>query len=87
MKIFVTTRALTEGILEVEAEQSIESPSMVSWVNPGCSNAAWNNYAHGEGRQWHRTREAAIEKAEKMRLDKIYSHAKAIKKLNALKFT
>ena len=83
MKAYITKYALTSGIMEVEAEQSSVAPSMVTWKRPG----DWgSSAAHGEGKDWHRTKEAASAKAEKMRLDKIVSLKKSIKKLESLKF-
>ena len=79
MKAYITKYALTSGIKEVEAEWSESIPSMVTW-------GGWFNSAHGEGRQWHRTKEAAVAQAEKMRLAKIVSLKKSIKKLESLNF-
>ena len=79
MKAWITKYALTSGIHEVVAEQSKESPGMISW-------GGWNGYAHGEGRDWHRTREGAMVRAEVMRKKKIESLKKSIKKLEALRF-
>jgi hypothetical protein len=82
VKVFITTYALTSGIIEVEAEQSLVCPTMVNWNIPG----EYYGHAHGEGRNWHRTKDAAIAKAESMRLAKITSLKRSIKKLEALKF-
>jgi hypothetical protein len=45
-----------------------------------------HNYAHGEGRQWHRTQESALARAESMRKAKIASLRKSIARLEALSF-
>jgi len=79
MRAWITKYALTSGICEMEVEQSREAPSMISWDG-------WNNHAHGEGRDWHRTREGAIARAEAMRKKKIESLKKSIKKMEALRF-
>ncbi len=44
-------------------------------------------YYHGEGREWHRTQESAITKAEEMRKRKIASLKKQIEKLEKLDFS
>lgn len=84
MKIYVTKYALSKGILEYEAEEhDARWPKMA--VVPGASGTYRQTF-HGEGKDWHRTREAAIERAEIMRKDRIESIRKSIVKLTALKF-
>ena len=41
---------------------------------------------HGEGEDWHRTKEQAIARAEQMRLNKIKALKKQIEKLEKLSF-
>ena len=84
MKVWITKHALSDGIEEVEVEQSKHAESMVSWST---GNGSWTSYAHGEGKNWHRTKESAVARAEIMRLRKITSHRNAINKLEKLKFT
>ena len=80
MKIWVTKYALTEGIRETEAETFKNFPNMVKDVDrPTC-------YLHGEGREWHRTRDSAVKRAEQMRLAKIASVRKQLAQLESLKF-
>lgn len=43
-------------------------------------------YYHEEGKEWHRTKESAIAKAEEMRKKKIASLQKQIKKLENINF-
>ena len=43
-------------------------------------------YFHGNGKEWHETKESAITKAESMRVKKIANLKKQIAKLEALKF-
>jgi len=76
MKIWNSKYALTKGLLEQEAKEAGES--MVK-VGP------WQ-YLHGEGREWHRTREQAVSRAEMMRKKKIVSVSKQLERLNALRF-
>jgi hypothetical protein len=81
MKVFITKFALTKGILEVEAQLSQHHDDMIV-VNDGIKN----NYFHWEGTEWHKTIESAKYTAERMRLAKIASLKKQIKKLETLKF-
>lgn len=81
MKVFITKYALTSGIQEKEVEQSEINPSMVSTIG------TWNQNFHGEGKDWHRTREGAIARAKLMRDTKLKSLQKSIKKLTAMTFS
>lgn len=80
MKAYITAYALTEGIVEIEAEECGDETIRQTDLPRGC----W--YFHGEGREWHRTREGAIEKAGIMRARKIASLEKQLVKLRATKF-
>lgn len=73
MKVWITKYAFTKGIYEVKVTTSC-LPSMVS--GPG----TFEHY-HGEGIEWHRTREAAVQRANKMRTAKIKSLQKSLAKL------
>jgi hypothetical protein len=83
MKVFVTKHALTQGILlvEVEGEPTIGG-MVVSMPEPG----AFKDYFHGEGKDWHRTFDAARQRAEQMRITKIASLRKSIAKFEKLTF-
>ena len=74
LTVYITKYALTEGILEKEAKPC-GNASMVQ-VGP--------SYFHGEGKDWHRTRESAVKKAEAMRLKKIESLKRSIAKLEKM---
>jgi len=81
IKVWITKYALTDGIVLVEAETT-HSADMITY-RPG----SWGKqYAHGEGREWHRTPESALKRAEEMRTKKIASLRKSIAKLEAMKF-
>lgn len=73
---YITKYALTIGILEVEGvvRHSI-SPKMFAWNN---------QTAHGK--DWHRTRELAVARAEEMRKKKIASLKQRIEQLENLAF-
>lgn len=78
MKVWITKYALTDGIKSAEASISDVSPSMITYGKM--------NSAHGEGKDWHRTFDRAVERAETMRGMAIESHRKSIAKLEAMKF-
>lgn len=83
MKVFVTKYALTEGILEHEADLSKNEPSMCVVVGrPG----QLGQYFHGEGKEWHRTRDLALVRAEEMRQAKVKSLKKSLAKFEKMKF-
>lgn len=77
IKAWVTKYALTEGILLVEGEvcHSISS-GMLSYGRHGTAH----------GKDWHRTPEAALARAEDMRKKKIASLRKSIEKMERLTF-
>jgi len=82
MKAFITKFVLTAGIQEVDdAEISGLSSTMISVKSLG----PYANF-HGEGKEWHRTREAAVLRANVMRTAKIVNLTKQIKKLEATAF-
>lgn len=75
MKIWNSKYALTEGLIEQEGEEVGDSMVRVGSI-----------YLHGEGKEWHRTREAAAARAEVMRKAKITSLRKTLARLEALRF-
>ena len=79
MKVWITKYALTSGIKEMEVEQSEDFPDIVK-------GKTWNDSQQGEGREWHRTYESAIAKAEEMRLKRIESLKEQIAKLKKKRF-
>lgn len=83
MKVWISKYALTRGIFEIEAErcESID-PDMIAQVS-----VRYQTTYHGEGKEWHLTKEAAIERANRMRDDKIISLQKQMTKLNKLTFS
>ena len=77
MKVWITKYALTIGILERTGEFC--PPHGVIQYGIGL-------YAHGEGREWHRTHYSAAKRAEAMRITKIASLKRGIVKMKALQF-
>jgi hypothetical protein len=84
MKAFITKYALTQGILEVNDAQICVniSDQMISVPSLGPFSTF-----HGEGREWHRTKETAIARAAALRDRKITALKKKIEELQRLKFT
>lgn len=78
MKVYITKYALTKGILEKESRQC--GDGMIA------TRERFSAYFHGEGKDWHRTKENAIKRAEEMRMKKIESLKKQIEKLERMKF-
>ena len=77
VKAWVTKYALTEGIVAVDGEVC---------HNISSGMLTYGNYGTAHGKDWHRTPEAAIAKAEEMRKAKIASLKKSIAKMESLKF-
>lgn len=76
---WITKYALTTGVLR----KQVESDGVGLAVDR--SNRL-TGYYHGEGRQWHRTRDGAIAKAKELRDAKIKALRKQIAKLEAMTF-
>jgi hypothetical protein len=77
---WITKYALTDGILKMQVEDCFDtSPGMVEKVNGMNSQ-----YFHGK--DWHRTPEEAVARAEEMRKAKLASIDKQRKRIEALKF-
>lgn len=80
MKVWITKYALTQGIIEKEARECKGFDGMIQ------TEEKYPAYFRGEGKDWHRTKESAIKRAEDMRQKKIESLKKQIKKLEEMKF-
>jgi hypothetical protein len=81
MKIWLSKYALTQGIIEVEAEYCGEKTNMIRVIDDG-----YKGCYQGEGINWHRTKEDALKRAEEMKIRKINFHRKQIEKLEGLDF-
>ena len=79
MKVWITKYALTRGIFEMEVKSQSKDGTAVY-------GKAWDDCYRGEGKEWHRTKESAIQKTEEMRQKKIDSLKKQIEKLERMKF-
>lgn len=79
MKVWISKYALTTGIIEIEAKET-HSPSMVADASDPLS------MFHGEGKEWHKSKEEAFQRAEIMKKKKIESLEKQIEKIKKMKF-
>jgi hypothetical protein len=77
---WVTKYALSAGLNLVSMREV--GNGMVKYQSP----YGLTVYLHGEGREWHRDLPSAVKRAEEMKLKKIASLKKQIKKLEELKF-
>jgi hypothetical protein len=84
MKVWITKYALSDGIFVRDVETT-RADGMVFY--PGDGSIGSQQAFHGEGKDWHRTPEAALQRAEAMRLAKIASLKKSIKKLESMSIT
>ena len=75
---WVTRYALTDGIRAVKG-------SVCHNISSGMLDYGAGSYAHGN--DWHRTPEAALARAEEMRVAKIASLKKSIAKLEKMVYT
>ena len=76
IKVWITKYALTSGITKHDAE--LCDDSMVKYGHM--------QYAHVESKEWHRSYENALMRAEEMRISKIVSLKKSIARLAAMSF-
>jgi len=82
MKVWITKYALTQGIIEKDANIcDTVSEDMIE-----IQGTRFPTYYHGKGKDWHLTRENAIKKAEKIKQNKIKSIEKQLDNLRNLKF-
>jgi hypothetical protein len=77
--IWITKYALTSGIFEADAE--IESN--IAYVSKNLNGSFLQHYLNND---WHLTEEAAKKRAQEMKIKKISSLQKQIKKIEEIKF-
>lgn len=79
MKVWITKYALTKGIYEAELKKEFSCRTI--WIQRK------GRYAESfDGKDWHKTKKAAIERAEEMQIKKIASLKKQIKKIESMTF-
>ena len=86
MKVWITKYALTEGIIEAEAEQTQVSEKLITCKKEGWFEGALFPHFYGEGKEWHRSPEEARAYANLMVRRKIESLDKQRAKLQKLVF-
>lgn len=79
MKVFITKYALTTGIIEKEVEINKLYPRMVTVFEDRWRATFVKPY-------WHETKEEAINHCEELRVKKLQSLDKQIKKISKIKF-
>lgn len=80
---WVTKDAMSVGIIKVSGEVRHDvSSTMFIYRSAG---DRYDTYVHGK--EWHRTKQAALARAEEMRVKKIKALKKRLTELEALKFT
>lgn len=79
-KAWITKYALTTGVTVCKVEQHHQFNSLVSEVSK-----PWGPNYHGEGRDWHRTRESAIARVEEMRTAAIKAAQRKLDKLTTMR--
>ena len=81
IRVWISKYALTKGVFEETVDQDEDHPTLVSVVG-----VRYSTYYHGNGKDWHMTKELAVKRAEKMRAAKISSLTKQIAKIKAIEF-
>lgn len=77
---YSTKYALTDGIKK--HEMRVVGDGMVEILGSKCSS-----YLHGENKDWHRTLDGAIARAEKLRIKKLQSIDRQAMKISAINFS
>lgn len=86
MKVWITKYALSSGIQTYDNAKVCTNVSMDMIEIPKQSSVDLAMHFHGEGKDWHRTEEAAKVRAEEMRFAKIASVKKQLNKLEQMSF-
>lgn len=81
MKVWSTKYTLTTGIQEVEGEIAVNVSANMFRVHHA-HDGSYGYNLHGEGKEWHRTEQAALERALVLVEKKAESIRKSLKKLD-----
>jgi hypothetical protein len=84
MQVWITKYALTKGVILVEDAEDCGDEYATRMIR--CPSLGSFAVFHGEGKEWHKTKESAIAKAEEMRTKAIAAHLKGIAKLEKMRF-
>lgn len=80
MKVWISKYALSTGVSEVDVDAKVMKGGALTFR----SDTGYQVYYSAS--DWHNSKEQAIVKAEEMRIRKLQSLEKQIKKVSALKF-
>lgn len=80
--VYITKYAITTGVYSAEAD--VKGDMAVQRVQRA-KGSGYAQYFHGK--DWHLTEDEALDRAEEMRIAKLKSLDKQMKKISALKFT
>lgn len=80
--VYITKYALTTGVYSAEADVNGDMAVQAVQREKG---SVYAQYFHGK--DWHLTEDEALDRAEEMRIAKLKSLDKQMKKISALKFT
>lgn len=83
--VWVTKYALTSGVQQFEAVASRHTADMIT-VPRDHGAPGWTLDQHFHGKDWHPTREAALARANEMKVAKIASLKRQIERLESLEF-
>ena len=81
MKIWNTKYCLTDGITEHDVEQCNDT-----MVRIPKSDKGYEVFLHGEGKEWHRSLESAVYRANEVKIKKLQSLDKQVKRIGAIEF-
>lgn len=80
-KMFVTKYAMSDGIQELEGEWDEKDPEFFR-----VASGYFTQYFHGEGREFHKTRESAVKVANAMKSKRIKSLEKSLAAAKSMTF-
>lgn len=81
MNYYVTSYALTSGVMILDGAQCEQKDSTLIYRGTG-DGRRYDQYFHGEGKDWHRSRPSAMARVMKMIAAKRKSLEKSLAKLN-----
>ncbi|MEE9459652.1 MAG: hypothetical protein V3V84_07815 [Candidatus Bathyarchaeia archaeon] len=81
MKIWNTKYCLTDGITEHDVEET--DSNIVTIMK---AKTRYSTHLHGEGKEWHKSLEGAASRANEIKIKKLQSLAKSMKRISAIKF-
>lgn len=81
MKIWNTKYCLTSGITVHDVEECGDNMVVIPKTQ-----TSYPVHLHGEGKQWHRSLNAAIVRANEIKIKKLQSLDRQVKKISAIDF-